>query len=192
MKCSDNDYPALMRLDAMGAPMIPSPRNPTFPWNSTPPPPAKAANHNTNNRIASGEQGALHDPAMAPTQSIVAVAVRVRGTCLVGSRDRGGKESAHLVGSPRTRMRRPHPRGTRRGVGTAHEREGAALAQPWRRGTRPQPWRMADGGCWPGLLLLWVVALWDVARGISHVRLPVVHSASGLARVGWPGLGPAC
>jgi hypothetical protein len=34
-----------MRLDAMGAPMIPSPRNPTLPWNSTPPPPAKAANH---------------------------------------------------------------------------------------------------------------------------------------------------
>jgi len=28
------NYPALMRLDAMGAPMIPSPRNPTFPWNS--------------------------------------------------------------------------------------------------------------------------------------------------------------
>ena len=35
------NYPALMRLDAMGAPMIPSPRNPTFPWNSTPPPPAR-------------------------------------------------------------------------------------------------------------------------------------------------------
>jgi hypothetical protein len=36
-----------MRFDAMGAPMIPRPKNPTLPWNPTPP--AASARHDTLN-----------------------------------------------------------------------------------------------------------------------------------------------
>lgn len=34
---SVGNHPAFMRFDAMGAPMIPRPKNPTLPWNPTPP-----------------------------------------------------------------------------------------------------------------------------------------------------------
>lgn len=164
-----------MRLDAMGAPMIPRPRKPTFPWNSTPPPPAKAANHK---QADSDEQGALDRPAIGmshwsrrlrmPQQN--SQHCNMPGSGRVGSRHVRRRKGISAPCPPEDEDAEAAPDTTRRrdSLREGGSSAGAALAE------RKAAAAMADG-CW--LLLLRPAGGPVVGCGTReiscHVRLPL-------------------